>query len=335
MIIPKLPARMRCIEISEPGGPEKLVLCERPLPILSSGEVLIAVHTAGVNRPDILQRMGHYPAPPGASDLLGLEVSGTIIATSEGITAPAVGDTVCALISGGGYAEYVTAPAVTCLPIPSTLTMIEAAAIPETFFTVWHNVFERAALKAGEVLLVHGGSSGIGTTAIQLAKEFGSMVIATAGNDKKCEACLRLGADLVINYNKADFAEEILTKTSDKGVDVILDMVGKPYMTRNIRCLKVDGRLVNIAFLEGSKAEIDFMQVMLKRLILTGSTLRPRDDGFKGAIAKALRSHVWPLIEDNLIRPMVDSTFPLERAADAHRLMESSQHIGKIVLRTS
>ncbi|HCX15083.1 MAG TPA: NAD(P)H-quinone oxidoreductase, partial [Rhodospirillaceae bacterium] len=315
---PKLPAHMRCIEFSDPGGPEKLVLRERPLPDLGSGEVLIAVHAAGVNRPDIIQRMGNYPPPPGASDLLGLEVSGTIIAVADGITTLAVGDTVCALISGGGYAQYVTAPAVTCLPIPSTLTMIEAAAIPETFFTVWHNVFERGALKAGEVFLVHGGSSGIGTAAIQLAKSFGSTVVATAGNDQKCEACQSLGADLVINYKNYDFAEEIRTKIPDKGVDVILDMVGRPYMSRNIRCLKTDGRLVNIAFLEGSKAEIDFMPIMLKRLILTGSTLRLRDPSFKEAIAEALKSHVWPLIEDNLIRPVVDSIFPLERAADAH-----------------
>ncbi|MBD25817.1 MAG: NAD(P)H-quinone oxidoreductase [Candidatus Marinimicrobia bacterium] len=332
---PKLPAHMRCIEFSDPGGPEKLVLRERPLPDLGSGEVLIAVHAAGVNRPDIIQRMGNYPPPPGASDLLGLEVSGTIIAVADGITTLAVGDTVCALISGGGYAQYVTAPAVTCLPIPSTLTMIEAAAIPETFFTVWHNVFERGALKAGEVFLVHGGSSGIGTAAIQLAKSFGSTVVATAGNDQKCEACQSLGADLVINYKNYDFAEEIRTKIPDKGVDVILDMVGRPYMSRNIRCLKTDGRLVNIAFLEGSKAEIDFMPIMLKRLILTGSTLRLRDPSFKEAIAEALKSHVWPLIEDNLIRPVVDSIFPLERAADAHRLMESNQHIGKIVLKIS
>ena len=332
---PTLPARMRCIEISESGGPEKLVLGERPLPLPAAGEVLIAVHAAGVNRPDVIQRMGRYPAPPGASDLPGLEVAGTVVAIGEGVTTPTVGDNICALVSGGGYAEYVTAPALTCLPIPKSLSMTEAAAVPETFFTVWHNVFERGALKTGETFLVHGGSSGIGTTAIQLAKAFGAYVVTTAGSDEKCDACRKLGADLVINYTTADFVEEIRSQLPGKGVDVILDMVGGDYIPRNIRCLKADGRLVNIAFLQGSKIEVDFMPVMLKRLTLSGSTLRPRSTAFKGAVAAALRTHVWPLIEKGTIRPVMDSVLALEEAAEAHRLMESSRHIGKIVLEIS
>ncbi len=334
MTKPTLPARMRCIEISEPGGPEKLVLGERALPLPAAGEVLIAVKAAGVNRPDVIQRLGRYPAPPGASDIPGLEVAGTVVASGEGVTTPIVGDNVCALISGGGYAEYVTAPALTCLPVPKSLSMTEAAAVPETFFTVWHNVFERGALKDGESFLVHGGSSGIGTTAIQLAKAFGAFVVATAGSDEKCEACRNLGADLVINYTSTDFAEEIRNRLPGKGVDVILDMVGGDYLARNIRCLNADGRLVNIAFLQGSKAEVDFMPMMLKRLTLTGSTLRPRDIAFKGAIAAALKSQVWPLIETGTIRPVMDSVLPLDEASEAHRRMESSRHIGKIVLKT-
>ncbi len=332
MTNPTLPARMRCIEISEPGGPEKLVQCTRPLPAPASGEVLIAVKAAGVNRPDIVQRMGRYPAPAGASALPGLEVAGEVVVVGEGVTMPILGDKVCALVSGGGYAEYVTAPAVTCLPLPQTLSMTEAAAVPETFFTVWHNVFERGALKSGESILVHGGSSGIGTTAIQLAKAFGAYVVATAGSDEKCEACRKLGADLVINYATTDFVEEIRSQLPGKGVDVILDMVGGEYIPRNIRCLNPDGRLVNIAFLMGSKTEVDFMPMMLKRLTLTGSTLRPRDVAFKGALAAALKTRVWPLIEKGGIRPVIDSVLPLEQAAEAHRLMESNRHIGKIVL---
>jgi NADPH2:quinone reductase len=326
------PKQMRCVEIKEFGGADKLVIAERPRPTPGADEVLILVHAAGINRPDIIQRTGHYPPPPGASDILGLEVSGEVIAVAGGVSSPKIGENVCALVSGGGYAEYVTAPAATCLPVPTTLNMIEAAAIPETFFTVWHNVFERGRLNAGESFLVHGGSSGIGTAAIQLAKSFGAYVVATAGSNEKCDACHKLGADLSINYKSADFVEEILKNSPEKGVDVILDMVGGPYMPRNIRCLKADGRLVSIAFLQGSKSEVDFMPLMLKRLTLTGSTLRARNADFKGAIASALKTNVWPLIESRNIRPIVDTIFPFEQVADAHRLMESSSHIGKIVL---
>lgn len=323
---------MRCIEIKSPGGPEQLVLAERPVPQPKSGEVLIAVRAAGVNRPDIVQRQGNYAAPPGASDLPGLEVAGTVVALGPDVTVPAVGDTVCALLSGGGYAEYAFAPATSCLPIPKGLSPIEAAALPETFFTVWHNVFERGDLKSDEVFLVHGGTSGIGTTAIQLAKAFGAFVIATAGSDEKCDACRKLGADLAINYRTADFTEEVKAKAPGKGADVILDMVGGSYVARNIRCLKADGRLVNIAFLEGSKVEADLMMLMLKRLTLTGSTLRIRDNAFKGALAAALRREVWPLLEKGTVKPVIDLVLPLEQAAEAHRHMESSRHIGKIVL---
>ncbi len=325
-----LPARMRCIEISAPGGPEVLVSAERPLPVPKDGEVLIKVRAAGVNRPDIVQRQGLYPPPPGASDIPGLEISGVVVAVAQGVKQPAVGDTVCALVSGGGYAEYCTAPAVCCLPIPEGIGFIAAAAIPETFFTVWHNVFERGALKSGETLLVHGGSSGIGTTAIQLAKVFGATVATTAGSDEKCDACRDLGADLAINYKSADFVTEI--KSKFKGVDVVLDMVGGDYTARNIACLKPDGRLVNIAFLNGSKVSADLMPVMMKRLTLTGSTLRPRDVAFKGALAAALKAKVWPMLAMGLIRPVIDQALPLEEAAAAHAWMEASQHIGKIVL---
>jgi len=325
---------MRCIETKAPGGPEQLVLGERPVPQPKAGEVLIAVAAAGVNRPDIVQRQGLYPAPPGASDILGLEVAGTVVALGEGVASPALGEKVCALLPGGGYAEYATAPAGSCLPIPKGFTAVEAAALPETFFTVWHNVFERGALKSGEVFLVHGGTSGIGTTAIQLAKAFGAFVIATAGSDEKCEACTKLGADLAINYRTADFAEVVKAKAPGKGADVILDMVGGGYMARNIRSLKADGRLVNIAFLEGSKAEVDFLMVMLKRLTLTGSTLRIRDNAFKAGLAEALRHAVWPLLERRAVQPVIDMVLPLAQAAEAHRHMESSRHIGKIILET-
>ncbi len=330
MIAPPLPAKMRCIEISTPGGPEVLVAAERPLPVPKDGEVLIKVRAAGVNRPDVVQRMGLYPAPPGASDLPGLEVSGVVVAVADGVTKPVVGDTVCALVAGGGYAEYCTAPAVCCLPIPEGINFVEAAAIPETFFTVWHNVFERGALKSGETLLVHGGSSGIGTTAIQLAKVFGATVVTTAGSDEKCEACTGLGADMAINYKTSDFVTEI--KSKFKGVDVVLDMVGGDYTARNIACLKPDGRLVNIAFLNGSKVSADLMPVMMKRLTLTGSTLRPRDVAFKGALAAALKAKVWPMLAMGLVRPVIDQVLPLEEAAAAHAWMETSQHVGKIVL---
>lgn len=325
---------MRCIEIKAPGGAEQLVPAERSVPQPKDGEVLIAVAAAGVNRPDVLQRMGLYPAPPGASDIPGLEVAGTVVARGTGVVTPAIGEKVCALVSGGGYAEYATAPASSCLPIPNNFSAVEAAALPETFFTVWHNVFERGALKSGEAFLVHGGSSGIGTTAIQLAKAFGAFVVATAGSAEKCAACLKLGADLAINYRALDFVDEIKRATPDKGVDVILDMVGGGYVARNLRCLKPDGRLVNIAFLEGSKMEIDLMAVMLKRLTLTGSTLRIRDNTFKGLLADALRREIWPYLNRGVIRPVVDRSLALQDAASAHRHMESSRHIGKIVLET-
>jgi NADPH2:quinone reductase len=328
-----VPSSMTCIEIKAPGGPEQLVLAQRPVPVPREGEVLIAVAAAGVNRPDVAQRMGLYPAPPGASDVPGLEVAGTVVAPGPGVTTPAIGDNVCALITGGGYAEYATAAAVNCLPFPKNFTSEMAAALPETFFTVWHNVFERGALQRGEVFLVHGGTSGIGTTAIQLAKAFGAFIVATAGSDEKCDACRALGADLAINYRTADFVEEIKAKAPGKGADVILDMVGGSYLARNLRSLKADGRLVSIAFLEGSKVEVDLMPVMLKRLTLTGSTLRMRDNAFKGALAARLKARVWPLLDSGAVRPMIDSILPLAQAADAHRRMESSRHIGKIILK--
>jgi NADPH:quinone reductase len=327
-----LPSSMPCVEIVAPGGPEQLVLTQRPTPQPKAGEVLIRVEAAGVNRPDVVQRMGLYPAPPGASDIPGLEVAGTVVAVGDGVTAPAIGEDVCALLSGGGYAAYAVAPAGGCLPIPRGLGAVEAAALPETFFTVWHNVFERGALKKDEVFLVHGGTSGIGTTAIQLAKAFGAFVVATAGSEEKCAACIALGADLAINYRTSDFAEDMRAKAPGKGADVILDMVGGGYTARNLRALKADGRLVNIAFLEGSKVEIDLMPVMLKRLTLTGSTLRIRDAAFKAGLAAVLRQKVWPLLEAGTVKPVIDRVLPLAEAAAAHRHMESSRHIGKIVL---
>ena len=325
---------MRCIEIKAPGGPEQLVATARPVPQPKAGEVLIAVAAAGVNRPDIIQRLGHYAPPPGVTDIPGLEVAGTVVAAGPGVTTPFIGEKVCALLSGGGYAEYATAPAGSCLPIPRGFTAAQAAALPETFFTVWHNVFERGALKSGEVFLVHGGSSGIGTTAIQLAKAFGAFVVATAGSDEKCDACRKLGADLAINYRSADFVEVLGAQAPGKGADVILDMVGGSYTARNIRSLKADGRLVHIAFLEGSKAEVDFLPVMLKRLTVTGSTLRIRDNGFKAALAASLKQQVWPLLDRGTVKPVIDLTLPLAQAAEGHRHMESSRHIGKIMLET-
>lgn len=324
---------MRCIEIRTPGGPERLQLATRPLPVPRAGEVLVAVAYAGVNRPDVVQRLGRYAPPPGASDLPGLEIAGTVAALGEGVSAPPLGSQVCALVAGGGYAEYATAPAVTCLPIPASLSLEQAAALPETFFTVWHNVFERGALQRGETFLVHGGSSGIGTTAIQLAKAFGAFVVATAGSAGKCEACVLLGADLAINYRTHDFAEVIREQTPTQGADVVLDMVGGGYLARNLKCLRPDGRLVSIAFLSGSKAEVDMLPVMVKRLTLTGSTLRPRDLGFKGRLAAELRAKVWPLLEAGTVSPRMDKTFLLAQAADAHRHLESGGHIGKIVLK--
>jgi putative PIG3 family NAD(P)H quinone oxidoreductase len=302
------------------------------VPVPAPGEVLIRVAAAGVNRPDVIQRQGLYPPPKGASPLPGLEVAGTVAALGEGVRTPAIGHKVAALLAGGGYAEYATAPAVQCLAIPAGLTMEQAAALPETVFTVWSNVFDRARLEEGETFLVHGGTSGIGTVAIQLAAAFGAKVFATAGSAEKCAQCAELGAARAINYREEDFVE-IIKAEAAPGADVILDMVGGDYVARNIRAAAPEARIVSIAFLKGSKVEIDLMPVMLKRLTLTGSTLRPRDAAFKGAIADALREHVWPLIEAGRIRPVIDTVFPLTEAAEAHALMESSVHMGKIVLR--
>ncbi len=338
---PTLPPDMACVEIDGKGGPEVLKPARRPLPSLKPGEVLIQVAAAGVNRPDVVQRQGLYPAPPGASDLPGLEVAGRVVALGPrlsgegGATAAGpwrIGDRVCALTNGGGYAEYVAVAADHCLPVPAEFGLIEAAALPETCFTVWSNVFERAALKPGESLLIHGGSSGIGTTAIQIAHALGSRVIVTAGSAEKCAACLRLGADRAVNYRDEDFVEAVKAFTNGRGVDVILDMVGGDYVAKDIAALAPDGRLVFIAFLKGPKVELNLMPVMLKRLTITGSTLRSRPDAAKAAIATALRARVWPLIEAGQLRPVIHATFPLAAAADAHRLMESSQHIGKIML---
>ena len=326
-----LPKTMHCIEIREPGGPEVLVPAERPVPVPGLKQVLIEVSAAGVNRPDVIQRLGQYPPPPGASDLPGLEVSGTVIATGDSVSAWSEGDQICALLPGGGYAEYAIADEGSCLPMPDNLTPVEAAALPETTFTVWHNVFDRGALSPGESLLVHGGSSGIGTTAIQMAKAFGCEVLVTAGSADKCEACLSLGADLAINYRDEDFVE-IIRNRPTKGVDVILDMVGGDYIAKNFKCMRPDGRLVFIAFLGGSKADIDFMALMLKRLTVTGSTLRTRPNTVKAEIAAAVRSNVWPWIAKGLFKPRIDRTLPLSSAAEAHRIMELSGHIGKIVL---
>ncbi len=327
-----LPPQMRAVAITEPGGPEVLRLSTLPTPRPGEGEVLIQVAAAGVNRPDIVQRQGSYPPPPGAPDTPGLEIAGTVIATGEGVTWPAPGTEVCALVAGGGYAEYCVAPAATCLPVPEGLSLTQAAALPETFFTVWSNVFDRAGLQPGEHFLVHGGTSGIGTTAIQLAAAFGARVAATAGSAQKCQTCLALGAELAIPYREEDFVQRL--KDAWGGVDVILDMVGGDYLARNIACLRAEGRHVSIAFLQGSKVTVDFMPVMLKRLTLTGSTLRAREVAFKAAIARALKAKVWPLLAAGKVRPVIDSTFPLDAAAEAHARMESSVHIGKIVLET-
>ena len=327
-----LPATMSVVEISTPGGPEVLRLTRRPTPQPGSGQVLIRVFAAGVNRPDVMQRQGHYPPPPGASDIPGLEVAGHVVAIGEKVTSLRVEDSVCALVAGGGYAEYCVAPAAQCLPIPRGLDFIQAAAIPETFCTVWTNVFDQGHLTSGETFLVHGGSSGIGTTAIQLARVRGARVFTTAGSDEKCNACERLGAEQAINYRTGDFVQVIRELTGGRGVDVILDMVGGDYFARNIEALGFQGRLVQIAFLKGAKAEINLMAVMQRRLTITGSTLRPRSVEEKGSIIRALHKEVWPLIESGQVRPVVHATFPLALAAEAHRLMESGSHIGKIVL---
>lgn len=323
---------MKTIVIREAGGPDVLTLAEVAMPEPGPGEVLIKVAAAGVNRPDVLQRMGLYPPPKGASNVPGLEVAGEVARVGEGVSLWQLGDKVAALTAGGGYAEYVAAPEGSCMRVPSGLSMAEAACIPETFMTVWHNVFERGALMAGESFLVHGGSSGIGTTAIQLAAQFGARVFATAGSDEKCAYCEDLGAELAINYKTASFADEVKAATSGRGVDVILDMVGGDYVKENIACAAEDARIVQIAFLKGSRVQIDLMPVMLKRLTLTGSTLRPRKSEFKARLARELEQKVWPLIESGKVRVVIDKTFPLASAADAHRYMESSAHMGKIVL---
>jgi NADPH2:quinone reductase len=323
---------MTAISITEFGGPDVLKPVTISIPQPKEGEVLIKVAAAGVNRPDSVQREGRYPAPPGAPETPGLEVAGTIVATGHNVGPFEIGDKVCALVAGGGYAEYCVAPALQCLPIPGDLSMIEAAALPETFFTVWSNVFDRAKLQAGETFLIHGGTSGIGTTAIQLVRAMGGHVFATAGTDAKCQACLNLGAEAVINYRTEDFSKAVLGLTGGHGVNVILDMVGGDYIQKNIDCLAPDGRLVQIAFLKSAKTEVNFLPVMLKRLTITGSTLRARDLAFKGAIATKLREKVWPLIKSGKVNPVIDQTFPLGRANEAHHRLESGAHIGKIVL---
>jgi NADPH2:quinone reductase len=323
---------MKAVVIDGKGGPEVLQLREVGVPQPGKGEVLIKVAAAGVNRPDVLQRQGNYPAPKGHSELPGLEVSGVVAALGEGVERLSIGNAVLALVAGGGYAEYTVAPEVCCIRKPDTLSFIEAAAIPETFFTVWHNVFERGELKAGETFLVHGGTGGIGVTAIQLAKAFGAKVITTVGSDEKCAAARALGADVAINYRTQDFSEVVKSETGKRGVDVILDMVGGDYIEKNIRALSDDGRLVNIAYQKGSTATIDFMRVMLKRLTITGSTLRIRTNDVKGRIARAIEEKVMPLVTAGSVKVPIDSTYPLAQAAKAHERMESSAHIGKIVL---
>ncbi|MDE1147384.1 MAG: NAD(P)H-quinone oxidoreductase [Azospirillaceae bacterium] len=323
---------MRAIAITAPGGPDVLQAVERPTPTPGPGEVLIQVAAAGVNRPDCLQRAGYYPPPPGASDLPGLEVAGTVAALGEGVTGWAVGDGVCALVNGGGYADLAVAPATQCLPVPAGFSLVEAAALPETFFTVWTNVFDRGRLAAGETFLIHGGTSGIGTTAIQLAKAFGARVFATAGGPEKAKACQDLGADRGIDYKAEDFVAVVKELTGGRGVDVILDMVGGDYLPRNIEALADQGRHVTIAFLRGPKVTLNLTPVMTKRLVLTGSTLRPRSVAEKGAIAASLLEKVWPLLNAGTVRPLIHETFPLDQASKAHALMESSQHVGKIVL---
>jgi NADPH:quinone reductase len=325
---------MIAIEISRPGQPDVLKPVDRPDPVAGADEVLIRVAAAGINRPDVMQRRGRYPPPPGASDIPGLEVAGTIAAVGDGVTGWKEGDRVCALLAGGGYATLAVAPAPQCLPVPASLNLTEAAALPETFFTVWTNVFDRGHLTSGESALFHGGSSGIGTTAIQLAAARGARVFATAGSDEKCRACERLGAERAINYRKEDFGDEIMKMTDGRGVDLILDIVGGEYVSRNLAALALDGRLVQIGLMGGEAAALDFRRLLGRRLTVTGSTLRPRTVAEKGAIAAALRQEVWPLLDAGRVKPVIYRTFPLKDAAAAHRLMESSEHVGKIVLTT-
>jgi len=328
----KLPAQMTVVAISKPGGPEVLIPEQRALPVPGPGELLVKVTAAGVNRPDVAQRSGAYPPPPGASDLPGLEIAGEVVAVGSGVVRHKIGDKVMSLVAGGGYAQYCIAQDGQAMTVPPSLTMAEAGAIPETLMTVWHNVFERGALKPGETLLIHGGSSGIGTMAIQLAKAFGSKVIVTVGGQDKVDACLKLGADRAINYKTEDFVAEVKAATGGAGANVILDMVGGDYVERNYDAAAMDGRIVQIAFLGGPKTTINFTKLMVKRLHHTGSTLRPRSNADKAAMVAAIEAKVMPLFREGRIKPLMDSTFPLEKAADAHRRMETSEHIGKIVL---
>lgn len=323
---------MNFVKLEKYGPADGLVLAKAAVPEPQSGEVLIKVAAAGVNRPDVLQRTGNYPPPPGASDVLGLEVAGTIVAVGHDVDDWKVGQDVCALVASGGYAEYCVAPAPQCLPVPAGHTMVEAAGLPETFYTVWTNVFDRGRLQEGEIALFHGGSSGIGTTAIQLACAFGAKVLVTAGSDEKCAYCEKLGAAKAINYKNLDFVSEVKKFTDDQGVNLVLDMVGGPYIEKNIAVLAMEGRLVQIAFLQESRVEVDFLPMMQKRLTLTGSTLRPRTVEQKAVIAQALKKEVWPLLDSGRVKSVVYTTFPLAQAAEAHKLMESSAHIGKIIL---
>jgi NADPH:quinone reductase len=327
-----LPTSMTAIVAATPGGPEVLVPATRPLPEIDAEEILIRVHAAGVNRPDVMQRKGQYPPPPGASDIIGLEVAGEVVGQGTNATRYAIGDKVVALIPGGGYAEYCAVHKTNALPVPRNFSMIEAAAIPETFFTVWPNLFQRGRLTAGETALIHGGTSGIGTTAIQLAKAFGATVIATAGSDEKCAACLKLGADVAINHKTEDFVAAVKQATRDRGADVILDMIGGDYFARNFEAAADDGRIVQIATQHGARVEVDLHRLMVKRLTLSGSTLRIRPVSFKAAVAAALYENVWPLFETRKVVPVIDSAYPLARAADAHARIESGAHVGKIVL---
>jgi NADPH2:quinone reductase len=330
-----VPALMKAVEITRPGPPEVLKLTTRAVPGLSGSEVLIRIAAAGVNRPDVAQRQGFYPPPPGTTDIPGLEVAGEIVQVGADVDPSRLGEKVCALVAGGGYAEYVAAPIVQCLPVPAGLTLEEAAAVPETFFTVYLNVFERGELRAGETLLVHGGSSGIGTTAIMLGKAFGARVLVTAGSARKCEACIALGADRAINYREEDFVKAVLDATEKRGADVILDMVGGEYMPRNIAAAAIDGRIALIATQGGSQANIDLRAVLVKRLKIAGSTLRPQSVERKGRLAEALRARVWPLFGTKSLRPPIHARFPLADASAAHALMESGQHVGKIVMFTA
>jgi NADPH:quinone reductase len=327
-----IPESMQFIACEHPGPPDVLNVATGPVPQPRDGEVLVRVAAASVNRPDLLQREGKYPPPPGASPILGLDIAGEVVALGRDASRWRIGDRVCALVAGGGYAEYCVAPDDQCLPIPSGLTAVEAAALPETFFTVWTNLFQRAGLSGGQSVLIHGGASGIGTTAIQLARAIDARVFATAGTDAKCAACTRLGADLAINYHETDFVAAVRDATTGHGADVVMDMVGGPYVARNLSVLAVDGRLVQIAFMTGSRVELDLRLVMTKRLTITGSTLRPRSVAEKAAIARDLEAHVWPLLANGTVRPIVFRTFPLVEAAAAHRLLEEDNHVGKIVL---